>query len=250
MSHVAASRSRCPDHVGAPALLATGTPHHTSAPIDSATARKTLAGHVARGSSHDLAHEMSVRVGVVGVPRSRLPPRFGRRQRAGHALPIPQVVVRSARSRIAGTPARWHERVPHRGSRLARGRELRPHRRDRVVECDDAGIDQLQREQRRRTPCRPSRSSTSVSGCHGRAALRCRTIRPTRSTTTLPSTITHTAAPTSPRSAKLAANASRTDVECRLAPSVDWGRHGRQSCAASLAALRAGGCRSLRGPGR
>ena len=49
---------------------------------------------------------------------------------------------------MAGTPARWHSACRKRRPFLAPGGELRPDGGDRVVECDQPGVDQLQGEQR------------------------------------------------------------------------------------------------------
>ena len=112
-------------------------------------------------------------------------------------------------SRIAGTPARWHSAwrtvaaslppAANSGHTVAIGssRPMTP------------GVDELQREQRDERLADRVEVDERVGLPRPRAALR----RPSRRRgrrRPRPPTITHTAAPTSPRSAKLPANASRT----------------------------------------
>ena len=96
--------------------------------------------------SHDLADQVAVGVGVVGVARPGLPPRRGGGERRRHPVPVPQVVVgqRFAQRRHPGPVA---ERVPQRRLLLAPGGELRPDQRERIVQCNEPGIDQLEGEQ-------------------------------------------------------------------------------------------------------
>jgi len=116
----------------------------------------------------------AVGVGVVGVARPRLPPGFRGGQRAGHGRPVPEVVVGQwpADGRDAGPVA---QRVPDGGVGLARGGELGPHRRHRVVESQPALVDELQEEEA--TNALPTEyTSTRVSWRQGRVRSR----RPSR----------------------------------------------------------------------
>lgn len=103
---------------------------------------RQLAGH----PTNDLAHEMTVRVGVVDVPRTGFEPRVGGGKCVGHPLPVPEIVVGEslADRRHTGAVA---ERFADGGALLAAGGELGPHRSDRIVETDRAVIDELQRQQ-------------------------------------------------------------------------------------------------------
>ena len=165
-------------------------------------------GHPAVDAAGDLADEVTVGIRVVGVARPGLPPRRGRRDRLRHPRPRPEVVVGEQLV---------HRRGRRRGGRARGGRSHRPSRRPRTLATPTRSGRRARCDRRPRdaaptappAPCRPSRSRracrASRAGCGP-----CRDQPPTRSTTTSPSRITHTAAPTSPCAAKFATNASRT----------------------------------------
>ena len=167
------------------------------------------AGLAAHPADH-LADQVPVGVRVVGVPGAGLPPRVGRGQRGGHPPPVPQVLVgqRLADGRHRGTVA---QRVAQRRPLLAAGGELGPDGRNGVVEGDAPTVDELEREERQKSL--PHRvevdQGVALQGCRRSSSRH----PPARSTTVVPSMITCTAAPTSPRSVKLRANSSFTWVK-------------------------------------
>src|SRR5438876_7640009 len=127
-------------------------------------------------------------------------------------------------SRSAGRPARWESTwrsvmsslpaAPNSGQyrTIGASRSTRPRSTSR---CAQTALNALPTEKK----------STSVSCRHGRRR-RAAAQPPQRSTTTPPGTETATAAPTSPRSTKLDAKASRTAANLRSqTPSMDGGAH-------------------------
>ena len=126
----------------------------------------------------NLADQMAVGVGVVGVAGSRLPPRVGRRQRTGHPVPIPQVVVGQrladgrhpgpvaqgmAQRRLALPPTANSGHTESIGS----SRPMRP----ASTSC---------RASRPTRACRPNRSPPGCRAARGAAATRRPTRRPGR----------------------------------------------------------------------
>ena len=184
-----------------------GTPTCTSASRGPDQRGEPVAARLAAHASHHLADEMAVGVGVIGVARPGLPPRLGGGQRAGHRAPVPQVVVGQRRA-DGRHPCPVAQRVAQRRPLLAAGGELRPDGGDRVVEPHPPRVDELQRQQRHERLAHRVEVDQRVGSPGARAASSAHP--PARSTTVSPSTTTHTAAPTSPRSAKLRANSSRT----------------------------------------
>lgn len=131
---------------------------------------RQLAGH----PTNDLAHEMTVRVGVVDVPRTGFEPRVGGGKCVGHPLPVPEIVVGEslADRRHTGAVA---ERFADGGvacrRRRTRATPKRSDRRDRPSRHRRAAA-----PTRRRWPCRRSRSSPACRDA--RAA--CAPHRPSR----------------------------------------------------------------------
>ena len=131
------------------ACSSAGSPHHTSAPNCPAERAQAKPGSSPVTSTDRLAHQVAVRVGVVGVAAPRDPPRLRGRQCRSHGPPVPEVLVRQRPSdrRHAGPMA---ESVPDGGPVLAVGGELRP---------DRCGWDRPVRPSAASTSCRRSRAT-------------------------------------------------------------------------------------------
>src|SRR5262249_58245319 len=87
---------------------------------------------LSREATRELADEEAVRVRVVRVPRPGLPPWLGFGERAGHRVPVPEIVVREP------PPDRWDARLmtqdlTHRRAALTRHEPRPPTRRDGIT---------------------------------------------------------------------------------------------------------------------
>ena len=159
-------------------------------------------------AAHDLADEVTEGERVVPVPRARLPQGLLRGERVDDRVPVarsrlresgreaprapPGVPAACARSR---RPCRsWRSRAStSRPARRGRGRPAPPSM------CAHSAV----------APFVHDHTSPIVSRSHARPVSGS-AVPPHRSTTGSPSTVTHTEAPTSSRSAKFRSNSSRT----------------------------------------
>src|SRR6185437_500436 len=153
------------------------------------------------GATDNLAYQESERVDVVAVRRTRRPPRSFRSKRLGHCVPIEHCAFgqRRAQSRQA---CAMREKIAQGDVFLPIRGKLRPEACNRCVKPNPVALHQAQ------SALLTEKKLTNVSRRHG--LLRAPSAQPPhRSATTRPRIDSAMAAPGSPRSAKLAAKASR-----------------------------------------
>ena len=192
-------------------------------------------------AAHDLADQKAERVDVVAV-RARRAPTTAPGARARRSCAASRASRRRAAARAtAGSPARCESTWRRVIASLPAARELRPQRamgasrstRPRSTSGSAQTV---------LSALLTEKTSTSVSRRHGR--VRAASAQPPqRSTTIRPSSAIATAAPTSPRSVKFVAKASRTAAKRAIAPAVD---DTGASCPRPSPCRRGGGTRGAR----
>src|SRR6185369_17325794 len=102
------------------------------------------AERLAGDPSHDLADQESLRVDVIAVAGTRLPPRRLGGERLRHDVPV---TPRARRQRAGNGRQRrlMRQEIAHRDPRLPRLGELEPVSSDRCVEVQPAGLDDTKR---------------------------------------------------------------------------------------------------------
>ena len=101
------------------------------------------------GAADELAADVAVEECVLAVSRAGLPPPLVGREQPARVLPVED---RGRRLRLSDSdePGLVAQRLPNRHASLSRLRELRPPARNRIVQRENAAIDQHEDAERRR----------------------------------------------------------------------------------------------------